>query len=157
MKSIAIFVISFMLAGFPAAAQESSKQAKIERLLVLTHADTLMDQAFNQMKGVMTSQVPQGGSPEQQAKSRELQAKILALVKARMSWDVMRGEFVRIYSDLFSDDEINGISAFYESPAGRAMLEKMPQLTTRATAFAQSQMADLLPEIQRITQEASQK
>jgi len=74
-----------------------------------------------------------------------------------MGWDTMRVEFVRIYNELFSEDEINGVLAFYESPAGRATLEKMPQLMTKAMAFAQSQMADLLPEIQRITKEASQK
>ncbi len=69
----------------------------------------------------------------------------------------MRVEFVRIYDELFSDDEINGILAFYQSPAGRATLEKMPQLMAKAMAFAQSQMADLMQEIQRITKEASQK
>ncbi len=157
MKSIAIFAVGLVFAGFPAGAQELSKQAKIERLLRLTHADAMMDQAFNQMKGMMASQVPQGGTPEQQENSRELQSKILDLVKDRMSWDKMRIELVRIYNELFTEDEMSGILSFYESPSGRAMLEKMPQLTTRAMAYAQSQMADLLPEIQRITREAPQK
>jgi uncharacterized protein len=157
MKSIAIFVLGFVFAGALASAQELTKQAKIERLLTVTKADAMLDQTLNQMKGMMASQIPQGGTPEQQARARELQGKILDLVTARMGWDKMRVEFVRIYDELFSEDEINGILAFYQSPAGRATLEKMPQLMTKAMAYAQSQMADLLPEIQRITKEASQK
>ena len=157
MKSIAIFVLGFVFAGALASAQELTKQAKIERLLTVTKADAMLDQTLNQMKGMMASQIPQGGTPEQQARARELQGKILDLVTARMGWDKMRVEFVRIYDELFSDDEIDGILAFYQSPAGRATLEKMPQLMTKAMAYAQSQMADLLPEIQRITKEASQK
>ena len=124
MKSIAIFVLGFVFAGALASAQELTKQAKIERLLTVTKADAMLDQTLNQMKGMMASQIPQGGTPEQQARARELQGKILDLVTARMGWDKMRVEFVRIYDELFSDDEINGILAFYQSPAGRATLRE---------------------------------
>ncbi len=72
MKSITVFALGLMFAGCLASAQELTKQAKIERLLTLTHAEAMMDQAFNQMKGTMASQVPTGATPEQQARAQEL-------------------------------------------------------------------------------------
>jgi hypothetical protein len=47
--------------------------------------------------------------------------------------------------------------AFYQSPAGRAMLEKMPAMMPKSMALVQAQMGDLMPEILRITKEAQQK
>ena len=156
MKTIAVFAVGLIIAGCPAGAQELTKQAKIERILTLTKADAMMDQAFNQMKGMIGSQIPRG-TPEQQVKAQEIEQKVMDLIKERMGGERMRREFVKIYDELFSDEEIDGILAFYQSPAGRATLERMPQLMSKAMAFAQAQMADLLPEIQRITREAAQK
>jgi hypothetical protein len=61
---------------------------------------------------------------------------------------------VKAYSETFSEEEINGILAFYESPAGRAMQAKMPMFTSTVMVLAQTQAKELMPEIQRITRES---
>jgi len=155
-QSIAVFAFVLTLAGSFASAQELTKQAKIERILALTNADASMDQILNQVKAMTASMAPPGTTPEQRAQEQEVQNKVLDLVKALMSWDKMRPQYVKIYDDTFSDEEINGIFAFYQSPAGRAMLDKMPLLLSKTLAVVQAQMADLMPEIQRITKEAGQ-
>jgi len=155
-KSIAVFAFVLTLAGCFASAQELTKQAKIERILALTNADATMDQVLNQMKAMTPSITPAGSTPEQRARAQEVQNKVLDLVKARMSWDTMRPQYVKVYDEIFSDEEINGIFAFYQSPAGRAMLDKMPLLLSKVMALAQTQMTDLMPEILRITKEAGQ-
>jgi hypothetical protein len=112
---------------------------------------------FEQIKAMTASQLPPGTAPEQAAKAREIQGKIMDLVKARISWDKMRPQYIKLYSETFSDEEISGMLAFYESPPGRAMLQKMPELVTKVMQVAQAQMTDLVPEIQRITREALSK
>ena len=154
-NKVAVLTSAFVLAASLAGAQGLSKEAKIERLLALTNAEATINQLFEQVK-TMASQMPSAGTPEQRARALELQARILDLVKSRLSWDQMRPLYVKVYSETFSDEEIDGILAFYQSPAGRAMLEKMPTLLPKVMAAAQAQMGDLMPEIQRLVREGLQ-
>ena len=103
------------------------------------------------------AQMPPGATPDQTAKAQEVQGKILDLVKSRISWEKMRPSYIKLYNDTFSDAEISGMLSFYESPAGRAMLAKMPALLSKLIEVAQSQMAEIQPEIQRILRDAQQR
>ena len=154
MKHVALFTAGILLATSLASAQELSKEAKIERLLELTNGQATMNQVFEQMKAAMAPAIPASATPEQRAKAQELQSKILDLMKSRMSWENVRPVYVKAYSETFSEEEINGILAFYESPAGRAMQAKMPMFTSKVMALAQTQAKELMPEIQRITRES---
>ncbi len=69
----------------------------------------------------------------------------------------MKPEYVRLYDEVYSDEELNGILAFYKSPAGQAFLNKMPLLMTKSMEIAQRRMAAVMPELQRITKEAVEK
>jgi hypothetical protein len=155
-KLIAALALVLTLAGF-AGAQTTAKQAKIERLLVLTKANTMVDQVFEQFKNMAASQFPASATPEQRAKMQEAQNKVMDILKARMSWERMRPQYVKLYEDTYTEDEINGILAFYESPAGRAMLDKMPTIISKSMALGQAQMADVLPEIQQVMRDTMGK
>ena len=157
MKRIRGLILCALACGLVAQAQELNKQAKIERILDLTNANAIIDQVFKQIQTMTASMLTKDATPEQTAKAQQIQAKILDLVKARISWDKLRPAYVQIYSDMFSDDEISGILAFYESPAGRAMLAKTPALISKSMSVVQGQMGDLAPELERITRESLQK
>jgi hypothetical protein len=157
MKTAALFALTFLVIGPFAGAQELTKEAKIERLLDAMNADATINQLFDQIKAMTAAQMPPSTTPEQAAKAREMQSKILDLVKSRISWDKMRPYYIKLYSETFSDEEVSGMLAFYQSPPGRAMLSKMPALLTKLIEMAQTQMADLEPEIRRITREAQQR
>ena len=149
MKKAALVIFSLIASALFANAQEMTKQAKIERILALTKADAMMDQMFNQLKSMMMS--PTGsGEPGPTA---ELQGKVMDLVKQKMSWDKLRPQYVKLYDETYSAEEIDGILAFYQSPAGRAMLDKMPVILSKSIAIAQGMMGDIVPDIQRILRE----
>ena len=161
MKRDALLTAGVLLATFLATAQGLSKEAKIERILALTYGQATFDRMFEQIKTQMVAStsaaMPSNTTPEQRAKAQEVQTKILDLMKTRMSWEKMKPEYMKLYSETFSDEEVDGMLAFYESPAGRAMQAKMPMLLSKVMALAQAQVGELMPEIQRITREAQQK
>ena len=64
---------------------------------------------------------------------------------------------IKAYMDVFTEDEIDGILGFYQSPAGRAMLQKSPQVMIRMMGATQQQSGDLAAEIKRITDEVRAK
>lgn len=136
-------------AALSGAAQNLSKEAKVERILDLTNTQAMTDQVFDQMKAMSASQMPPGATSEQRAQAQETQRKIMELVKSTISWERIRPEMVRIYIETFSDDEIAGMLSFYQSPAGRAMIAKTPAIMKRVMELVQTRMAEILPEIQK--------
>jgi hypothetical protein len=157
MKTATLLALTILVIGPFARAQELTKQVKIERLLDAMNADATINQLFDQIKAMTAAQMPPGATPEQTARAREIQDKILDLVKSRISWEKMRPSYIKLYNETFSDEEVSGMLAFYQSPPGRAMLAKMPALLTKLIEVAQGQMAELQPEIQRIMREARQQ
>ena len=154
-KWIAVAVCSLTV-GLAAAAADDAKRAKIEELLKVMKTESMTEQMFGQMKGMMASQM-KNATPENQKAGEELSNKILAMVQDRMSWTKMKPEYVRIYEETFSDEEISGMLAFYQTPVGQAMLEKMPTVMAKSMEIGRRMMGDLMPEIQRMTTEMREK
>ena len=146
-----------LLHGLTVSAQELTKEAKIERIFARSNVGAMVDQLYAQFKEMTASYVPPGVTLEQRARAQEVEDKVMDVVKTRLSWNELRPQFVKIYSDTFSDEEISGLLAFYESPAGRAMMEKMPLVRSKTMAVAQAAMSEIMPEIERIAKEEAQK
>ncbi len=161
MKSIGIVLFAgvlLVLAPSLARADERSKNAKIEEMLQLTHAERMIAQVLDQMNNAITSQLAQIDVPAKDRQAQdEMQQKMMKLIAGRLSWDRAKPAFVQIYAETFTESDIDGILAFYKSSAGQAMLEKMPQLIQKSMAVGQQLMGDVMPEIQRMVEEAKQK
>ncbi|HXI39470.1 MAG TPA: DUF2059 domain-containing protein [Bryobacteraceae bacterium] len=139
-------------------ADESSKAAKIEQLMQLTHTESMVTQMTGQIPTIMMSKVEViGGAPESKATALELMNKLADRIAARMDWQKLKPDYIKLYGDVFAEEEIDGIVAFYQTPAGHAMIEKMPTLLTKSTEIAQRQMAGLMPEIQKTVEDLKQK
>jgi hypothetical protein len=158
MQKIHVLVLGATLcllaSGFPASAQELTKEAKVERILALTKADANIDRMMNQAKTMAASQMPPGGTPEQRAKAEQLQDRMIELAKDLIV--KMRPQQIRIWSDVLSDEEINGLLAFYESPVGRAWVEKTPLIMSQMAIAMAGPMKEFQSEIQRAIKEALQ-
>jgi len=150
--------LALSFASIGAKAQENSKTAKIEELLKLTNAEAMSQQMYGQMSAVASKQLDAGGvSEEAKAAAAQMIGKLMAQLQERLSWARMKPEYVRLYDEVYSDEEITGIPAFYKSAAGQAFVKKMPLLMTKTMEMAQRQTADLIPDVQRIVREAAQK
>src|SRR5688572_12372406 len=122
--AVGLLIFTLLLPS-SSTAQATPKQVKIEQILKLTRADTSVEQMMSQFKTMMSSQFPQIPADEA-AKMQETQGKLLELINSRFSLTKMLPEYTRIYDETFSDEEIDGIYAFFTSPAGFAMINKAP-------------------------------
>jgi uncharacterized protein len=141
-----------------AHADESTKAAKIDELMRLTNVESMTGKMGGQIRAMMMNQLNAAGLPEESnAGAAEMMNKVVAQVEERMSWDKLKPEYMKVYADVFSEEEITGIVAFYKTPIGHAMLDKMPLLMSKSMEISQRRMAGLMPEIQRQMQEVMQK
>jgi hypothetical protein len=152
-----ITVLCSTLGLFVLAARgdEVSKAAKIEELLRVTNASQLLTQTMEQMKSAEVAQLSKiPVPPEARPQLQQVQEKVFGLIQARLSWDKMKPVYIKLYDDTFSEQELDGIIQFYRTPAGQALLQKMPLLMRRSMELTQGMIADLVPEIQKVTQDA---
>lgn len=153
--SVTLLVFAFRTC---AHADESTKAAKIDELMRLTKVESMTGKMGGQIRAMMMNQLNAAGLPEEShAGAAEMMNKVVAQVEERMSWDKLKPEYMKVYADVFSEEEITGIVAFYKTPIGHAMLDKMPLLMSKSMEISQRRMAGLMPEIHRQMQEVMQK
>ncbi|OYU44656.1 MAG: hypothetical protein CFE44_11780 [Burkholderiales bacterium PBB4] len=105
--------------------------ASVERLLVLTRADAVIEGMRPQMTAMMKAaahQAAQGKSvsPQEQKVLDKFFEQANAVMAEELNMTKMKPFFVEVYTAHYSQEEVNGIIAFYESPVGQSLLSKQP-------------------------------
>ncbi len=62
--------------------------------------------------------------------------------------------FTEIYQESFSQEEIDGLIAFYASPAGRAYIDKMPLVMQKTMTVMQSRMPAMIERMRAAREKA---
>jgi uncharacterized protein len=159
--AVSALVIALSFAGVSHADPAPATDASIHKLLALTQVSKLMDSMFAQLKGSMEqSAVQAAGHPldaqEQQILSRHVD-QVVDVMHTQMSWDKMEPAFTAIYRNNFSQQQINDLLTFYQSPTGQALISKMPQVMQEGMQVGVTQARAAMPQIQQINQEMVQE
>src|SRR6266481_7337138 len=129
MKLTAICVLLIAPLAF---SQPASKDAKIDQLFKSMNIEAQQKQMLGQMQQMVISQVKaQLPSEADKAKAEEMEKKMFALIEQETGWQKLKPVMVKAYSDTYTEPEIDGILAFYKSPAGQAMINKQPTLISK--------------------------
>lgn len=72
-------------------------------------------------------------------------------------WESVRQVYVEAYAAEFSDDELKGLLAFYESPVGKKFVEKSAPLGRKAALAVNAKMQDKMPALQAAMMDAVKK
>ena len=85
------------------------------------------------------------------------QSKVMDALWAEMKPEDLKNEMVKIYAELFTKDELRGMSDFYSTPAGQAMIDKQPEMQMKLLEVMSPRMAKAMPKIQQLAQEFAQQ
>jgi len=122
-----------------------AKQALLERLDRAMDFDGMMKSMFAGMMPAM-SQALRESNPditEQQSKDwSDVTTKVMAKYIPRM-----KTEMFQTYARVFSEDELAGMAAFYESPTGQSVLKKMPLIMQDYMPAMSRMMPEMLEDI----------
>jgi hypothetical protein len=154
-----IAVLVVLLAVAPGArADDASKRAKVQELFVTMHMDRMMSQIMD-MVMKQTRQVTQGMpgadkmTPEQMKLVEQFQAKVEGMVNETLGWKALEPDYIKLYADTYSEEEIDGILTFYKSPVGQTLLAKTPELTAKSGAIVQAKMVDFQPKMKALMED----
>ena len=156
MKRTALLLLALAL-PLAARADDASHRAKAKEMLTVLHVDRIVDSIVANINGqVMTITrrlAPATTTPAQNAAIDTFHSKVLALVKTQVNWATLEPVYLDLYARTFTDEELDGILAFYKTPSGKALLEKSPTLTVDAQKIPQQKLVDMQPQLTQYVQE----
>jgi len=151
---LGVILLLFVCFNTTVHADDASHRAAIQEMLALSNVDKIMEPMFAQVENIMEQQFySMNVSEDQKPILKKYTQKIIDLMKAELSWDKLQNDFVEIYAKVYTEAEIKEIVAFYKSPTGRKVLDKMPQLMQESITISQKNMEKILPRMEAISQE----
>ena len=132
----------------------------INQLLEVMQAKALVDAIPQQMDAYYTSfltKLTEGKpiSAEQQQAIDRMRQKVRDMMHEEFSWESMESIYQEVYAKTFSQSEIDSMISFYGSPAGRAVVVKLPLAMQNTMAVMQQRMQAVLPKIQQMAKDTA--
>lgn len=138
-----------------AHADDVSKMAKIREFFKVAKLDQLSAQTMQRVadqakSGMVQQMLGVKLTAEQQQKADEMNDKLMKILSGALDWNVLEPEYAKIYSDAYTEQQIDDLLAFYKSPTGQVMVEKTPILMQQANTIVQQRMATVMPQLQQL-------
>ena len=152
-------VASTALANKAAVHIEDAKTKLAIQLMEATHFDRSMQQMADQMPAMMAKQFESmiGSCEASSALVQEMSGKLGKLVTSTLNSEEMKVDVASVYAEVFSEDELRETIAFYQSPLGKKLLDRMPALMQKSLQISQDRMKALTPEMQKIGEEYGER
>ena len=157
---IATVLVASLLATSPAFAADAKKVDRMIEVLQIR-------QSMGQMREVMAANIRQNLLAEckRVGTAEEPCAKAIATGMAAMdkildeglSWDAIKPELAAIYARTLTDEEVDSAVAYYSSPAGQSMLNKLPALVKAGSELGQKRIAAVMPRLQQEARAAAKE
>jgi len=96
-------------------------------------------------------------TPEQQKAIEASRAKMMKIMKEMFSWESMEHLYLKVYADTFTQTEIDDMTAFYSSPAGHAVIVKLPLAMKNTMTEMQERMKELVPKMEQLAKETAEQ
>lgn len=147
-------LLSFMVAALSANADTNSQRSLAEEMLEVSKASSVIDNMTSQVNTMFSQTVQQMNlSEDKKAEAAKYQQRLNDIMAEEFSWNKLKGQFVDVYVDVFTEEELKELVEFYKSPLGQKLIIKMPQLMQQSMVLAQKQMQTVIPKIKALSQE----
>lgn len=159
MKPCVAVLLSLLLMGPAMAAEGPPSQASIRELMQITQAQKLVESTKGQVDGMMQASMNKAlegrtVTAEQQKILDDMRAKMMVVLGEELDWKTLEPIYIDIYTQSFTQHEIDGMIAFYKSEPGQAVLGKMPLVMQKTMQAMQTRMTTMMPKIEKIRLDA---
>lgn len=155
-KWILLALIMFCATAYGAETKPSDES--IKELLRVTESRNLVDSMMGQMDNLFKSSMQQALqgktiTQKEQKLADDMQKKMIVIFKEEMNWEMLEPLFMQIYRDSFTQQEVDGMLAFYKSPSGQSVIRKMPLVMQHTMTEMQKRMGPIYQKLSKMTEE----
>jgi hypothetical protein len=160
-KLIASAVAVFMAGILTLSAADEAKKNDLDQrtklateMLETMQVGKMFENSFNSMKQMQTQMIKRMvKKAEDQDKAMKIQSEILDLMQKEFTWEKLKPDFVKLYAETFTTDELQGLIDFNKSPVGQKFIEKQPEMQRKSMMLAQKMVMGIMPKIQKLTKD----
>jgi hypothetical protein len=132
--------------------------ADAENLFKVMRFDEMMAKMLEQQKKAIAPMMQQQMAaqaarmkltPDEQQDFIALQQKNFDTMMSSLMGPDMRAQMMQAYSEVFTKDQLDGLSAFYGTPAGQALIDKTPEVSAKMQALMMPRMQPAMVTMQK--------
>jgi hypothetical protein len=160
MKLVVTLVFAVFASQAALAQEAKPSEASIRQLFEVMHSSKLLDAYLTQIDATVRASMQQAfagqqPTPKQQKIMETLGRNIASLVKEELNWATFEPMMIEVYSNTFTQHEVDGMLTFYRSEAGQAVIAKLPTAMQQTMTSMQSHVKTLTPKIAELERDAA--
>lgn len=152
-----LILLALLISMPMAASAETKAQRLVNELLTVTNAAAMIDQMQLQVREAMRQGMQQSGldlanlSPKERVIIERGMDDLTAVFGEMLNWENMRPYMVSLYTQVFTEEELQAQVDFYKTDAGQAVTAKMPQVLSESLVYGQRMMEQAMPRVMEIS------
>ena len=119
-----------------------------EKLLEAMEMDKNYERLMEQMADMQVRQNPAFANKKEA---------VIAFFDKYMGYEKLKPDLVAMYADVFNEQELNDLVAFYKTPTGKKSVSVMPELAQKGSQLGMNKVMPHIDELIKIVQEGSPK
>jgi hypothetical protein len=113
-------------------AQDADRRVLASELLDVMNMQVTVEATYKPLK----EQIPlrlmawksQVGSTNVSTQVTNEAARVQKTIDEALSWNKLKADYITLYADRYTEEQMKSIIAFFKTPAGKAFVEKQPEL-----------------------------
>ena len=134
-------------------ASLADAQAVIDQMQFEKMIEKSMEGQKKMMEGMAKQMAARAGGKVSAEDISEHQKRVMDVMIEAMNPAQMKQDMAKIYSEMFSKEELASIGAFNSTPAGKAMIEKQPDVQAKLQELMMPRIMGVMPKIQQMGME----
>ena len=134
-------LLLLLLATGPAdlLADEASHQAAVKRLFELTAMQQKIEESVDSVLSLQLAQNPA---------LRDHETVVREFLERHIGWYSLEDALTDMYLQEFTEQELNDMNTFYDSPAGHKVIERLPVLVQMRNQLASKRLQENIGELE---------
>lgn len=143
---VIVLITALGVSSMSLADAASEKEA--EKLLNMVGTQEVMEQSMSQMLDIQLQQNPA---------LAPYKGVMMEFLNENMSYESLKPELIKMYSEEFTSSELREINAFYLTDVGKKSIEKMPKLMMQGGQLGATRVQENINDLQAMIQAESER
>jgi hypothetical protein len=143
---VIVLITALGVSSMSLADAASEKEA--EKLLDMVGTQAVMEQSMSQMLDIQLQQNPA---------LAPYKGVMMEFLNENMSYESLKPELIKMYSEEFTSSELREINAFYLTDVGKKSIEKMPKLMMQGGQLGATRVQENINDLQAMIQAESER
>lgn len=140
LRPTGLALILFAALAAAAAADEASHRAAVEKLFTLTDMQGKIDESVDNVLALQLAQSPP---------LREHETVVREFLERNIGWQSLEEPLIDMYMQEFTEQELDAMNAFYGTPTGRKVIERLPVLVQMRNQLASRRLQENIGELRQ--------